>query len=80
MIVASGGSFKVKITFPETFPFKAPSVSTGYTRSIHENDSFSFQLTFMTKVYHPGINEEGHICVPVLRDEVSECHYVIDRD
>ncbi|KAH6919000.1 ubiquitin-conjugating enzyme [Coprinopsis sp. MPI-PUGE-AT-0042] len=26
-------------------------------------------VTFKTKIYHPGINEEGAICVPVLRDE-----------
>ncbi|EPQ58417.1 hypothetical protein GLOTRDRAFT_137137 [Gloeophyllum trabeum ATCC 11539] len=26
-------------------------------------------VTFLTKVYHPGINDEGHICVPILRDE-----------
>lgn len=26
-------------------------------------------VTFQTKVYHPGINEEGHICVPILREE-----------
>jgi len=45
------GTFKVKIEFPEEFPFKAPS------------------LTFQTKVYHPGINDEGQICVPVLSDQ-----------
>ncbi|KAG6919954.1 hypothetical protein DXG01_013303 [Tephrocybe rancida] len=28
-------------------------------------------VTFKTKIYHPGINDEGAICVPVLRDEAS---------
>ncbi|KAF9036677.1 ubiquitin-conjugating enzyme [Panaeolus papilionaceus] len=35
-------------------------------------DNFPFKpptVTFSTKVYHPGINEEGAICVPILRDE-----------
>ncbi|THU90684.1 ubiquitin-conjugating enzyme [Dendrothele bispora CBS 962.96] len=46
-----GGTFKYKLSLPQNFPFKAPTV------------------TFKTKIYHPGINEEGAICVPVLRDE-----------
>ncbi|KAG8217894.1 ubiquitin-conjugating enzyme/RWD-like protein [Butyriboletus roseoflavus] len=31
--------------------------------------SLACQVVFQTKVYHPGINEEGNICIPILRDE-----------
>lgn len=54
----------------------------GASDSPYKGGSFNFNLslpvnfpfkaptvTFTTKIYHPGINEEGAICVPVLRDE-----------
>ncbi|KAG2158421.1 ubiquitin-conjugating enzyme/RWD-like protein [Suillus bovinus] len=54
----------------------------GTVNSPYKNGTFHFKIelpmnfpfkapsvTFLTKIYHPGINEEGHICVPILRDE-----------
>ncbi|OAX39191.1 ubiquitin-conjugating enzyme [Rhizopogon vinicolor AM-OR11-026] len=54
----------------------------GSSDSPYKNGTFHFKIelpinfpfkapsvTFQTKIYHPGINEEGHICVPILRDE-----------
>ncbi|KAJ3512524.1 hypothetical protein NLJ89_g3468 [Agrocybe chaxingu] len=48
------GTFHFNLSLPPNYPFKAPT---------------ALQVTFTTKIYHPGINEEGAICVPVLRDE-----------
>ncbi|KAJ3896563.1 ubiquitin-conjugating enzyme [Lentinula edodes] len=42
-----------------------------FALSLPQNFPFKApSVTFKTKIYHPGINEEGAICVPVLRDEV----------
>ncbi|OBZ75881.1 Ubiquitin-conjugating enzyme E2 [Grifola frondosa] len=49
-------------------PYK--SGTFHFTLSLPENFPFKApSVTFKTKIYHPGINEEGHICVPVLRDQ-----------
>ncbi|KAL7410641.1 putative UBC5-E2 ubiquitin-conjugating enzyme [Mrakia frigida] len=44
-----GGTFKLSITFPPEYPFKAPIIK------------------FMTKIYHPNVDDEGNICVGLLK-------------
>ncbi|KAJ7905341.1 ubiquitin-conjugating enzyme/RWD-like protein [Mycena olivaceomarginata] len=61
------GTFHFTLSLPQNFPFKAPTV-TIQTRELHSADKET-KVTFTTRIYHPGINEEGSICVPVLRDE-----------
>jgi hypothetical protein len=43
---------------------------TSETQPFHFILALEIQVTFTTKIYHPGINEEGHICVPILHDDV----------
>ncbi|CCA69827.1 related to UBC5-E2 ubiquitin-conjugating enzyme [Serendipita indica DSM 11827] len=58
----------VTITGPPSSPYKGGH----FKATIDFPGNFPFKapsLVFATKVYHPGINEQGEICVPILRDE-----------
>ncbi|KAI0350242.1 ubiquitin-conjugating enzyme [Trametes cingulata] len=60
--------WKCSIKAASNSPYKGGTFH--FTLSLPENFPFKApSVTFTTKIYHPGINEEGQICVPVLRDQ-----------
>ncbi|KAF5391276.1 hypothetical protein D9757_001960 [Collybiopsis confluens] len=57
------------ITAESDSPYKGGTFK--FTLTLPSNFPFKApSVQFKTKIYHPGINEDGAICVPVLRDEV----------
>ncbi|KAI0811158.1 ubiquitin-conjugating enzyme [Irpex lacteus] len=60
--------WKCSIKAADTSPYRGGKYH--FTLTLPENFPFKApSVVFSTKIYHPGINEEGHICVPVLRDQ-----------
>ncbi|CAG8485188.1 3389_t:CDS:2 [Paraglomus occultum] len=47
-----GGIFRVRIEFPQDYPFKPPN------------------LKFTTRIYHPNIDDDGGVCVNLLKSDV----------
>ncbi|KAK2460598.1 hypothetical protein APHAL10511_007068 [Amanita phalloides] len=61
-------SWKCSIKAASDSPYK--NGTFHFNLSLPQNYPFKPPtVNFTTKIYHPGINEEGAICVPVLRDE-----------
>ncbi|KAG8923300.1 hypothetical protein FRC03_009399 [Tulasnella sp. 419] len=53
-------------------PEDSPYYGGKFRFTIQFPENFPFKapvVTFSTRIYHPGFNEEGHICLPMLRDE-----------
>ncbi|KIK06539.1 hypothetical protein K443DRAFT_263662 [Laccaria amethystina LaAM-08-1] len=60
--------WKCSIKAASDSPYK--SGTFHFTLTLPSNYPFKAPtVTFTTRIYHPGINEEGAICVPVLRDD-----------
>ncbi|TCD65628.1 hypothetical protein EIP91_002433 [Steccherinum ochraceum] len=60
--------WKCSIKASNDSPYKGGTFHFNLT--LPENFPFKApSVQFTTKIYHPGINEEGSICVPVLRDQ-----------
>lgn len=63
--------FPLQAEPPAELSFQVPHCNGPLTIMGFHGLTSARKVTFLTKIYHPGINEEGSICVPVLRDEVS---------
>ncbi|KDQ06734.1 hypothetical protein BOTBODRAFT_39391 [Botryobasidium botryosum FD-172 SS1] len=53
-------------------PAGTPYEGGTFKLTMDFTDKFPFKppvVAFTTKMYHPGVNEEGAICLPVLKDE-----------
>ena len=68
-----GAAFAVSVAFPADYPFKPPTVTPRCLCPKPSLTRYQSQVTFSNprQIYHPNVNEEGLICLDLLKTKYS---------